>query len=188
MAAARASLRAELPRRRPTGSAPDLLDHYFTADRTKIYMAMTVTESGPVSLSEPYSAFIIPMMDSGSVFGSYYGFVRGGIWQLPIELDYINRELGVDVRLDCSVKEIDTRARQICFEENGKVIRIGYDHLVMATDTQRGQGDHDVSPAGSLETRLSGSRLGQCVQVPVLRVVSFGLRSGGERCDPRYGL
>jgi phytoene dehydrogenase-like protein len=98
-------------------------------------MAMTVTESGPVGLSEPYSAFIIPMMDSGSVFGSYYGFVRGGIWQLPIELDRINRELGVEVRLDCSVKEIDTRARQVSFEENGKVTRIGYDHLVMATDT-----------------------------------------------------
>src|SRR4029453_4969342 len=78
---------------------------------------------------------IVPMMDSGSVFGSYYGFVRGGLWQIPIELDRINRELGVDVRLQCPVREIDTRARHVSFEENGKVTRIGYDHLVMATDT-----------------------------------------------------
>ena len=45
-------------------------------------MAMTGAESGPVRLSEPYSAFIVRVMDSGSVFGSYYGFVRGGIWQV----------------------------------------------------------------------------------------------------------
>jgi phytoene dehydrogenase-like protein len=75
------------------------------------------------------------MMDSGSVFGSYYGFVREGIWQIPIELDRINRELGADVRLGCPVTKIDTRARQVSFEEGGKAIRIGYDHLVMATDT-----------------------------------------------------
>ncbi len=51
------------------GSARALLDHYFTSDRSKIYMAMTVTESGPVSLAEPYSAFTLPLMDSGSIFG-----------------------------------------------------------------------------------------------------------------------
>src|SRR4029077_17577294 len=31
-----------------TGAAGALLDHYFTADRTKVYVGMTVTESGPV--------------------------------------------------------------------------------------------------------------------------------------------
>ncbi len=135
LADAEAALGAELTRRWITGSARDLLEHYFTSEGARVYMAMTVTESGPVSLSEPYSAFIIPMMDSGSVFGSYYGFVRDGIWQIPIELDRINRELGADVRLGCPVKEIDTQARQVSFEEDGKAIRIGYDHLVMATDT-----------------------------------------------------
>ena len=63
-----------------SGSAKSLLDHYFTSERSKIYMAMTVTESGPVSLCDPYSAFTLPLMDSGSVFGGYYGFVKGGIW------------------------------------------------------------------------------------------------------------
>ena len=69
-----------------SGSARSLIDHYFTAERSKMYMAMTVTESGPVSLDDPYSAFTVPMMDSGSVFGSYYGFVKGGIWQITEEL------------------------------------------------------------------------------------------------------
>jgi hypothetical protein len=31
-------------------------------------MGMTITESGPVSLHEPYSAFTLPLMDSGSIF------------------------------------------------------------------------------------------------------------------------
>jgi phytoene dehydrogenase-like protein len=61
--------------------------------------------------------------------------VRGGLWRLPIELDRINRELGVNVRLGCPVKEIDTRARRVHFEQDGKLAQIGYDHLLMATDT-----------------------------------------------------
>jgi hypothetical protein len=52
-----------------TGTAQALLDHYFTAEKSKIYMGMTITESGPVSLYEPYSAFTLPLMDSGSIFG-----------------------------------------------------------------------------------------------------------------------
>ena len=45
------------------GSAKSLLDHYFTSERSKVFMAMTVTESGPVSLDDPYSAFTLPLMD-----------------------------------------------------------------------------------------------------------------------------
>ena len=77
-----AELGAELTSLWITGSARDLLDHYFTSERTKVRMAMDVSESGPVSLSEPYSAFILPMMSSGSVFGGDYGYVKGGIWQI----------------------------------------------------------------------------------------------------------
>jgi phytoene dehydrogenase-like protein len=135
VADAEAELGTELTRRWITGSARDLLEHYFTSDGARVYMAMTVTESGPVALSEPYSAFVVPMMDSGSVFDSYYGFVRGGIWQIPIELDRINRELGVDVRLGCPVLEVDTHARRVTFEQDGKVTHARYDHLVLATDT-----------------------------------------------------
>lgn len=53
-----------------SGCARNLLDHYFTAERTKVQIAMSVSESGPVSLDDPYSAFIIPMMSSGSVAGT----------------------------------------------------------------------------------------------------------------------
>ena len=88
-------LGAELTELWITGSARTLLDHYLRAERTKVHLAMGVNESGPVSLSEPYSAFIIPMMSSGSVFGGYYGYVRGGIWQITRELGRINQELGV---------------------------------------------------------------------------------------------
>ena len=72
-------------------------------------MSMTVTESGPVALSEPYSAFVVPMMDSGSVFGGYYGFVRGGIWQITAELDRINRELGVDAEVVAFIDDMPER-------------------------------------------------------------------------------
>jgi phytoene dehydrogenase-like protein len=156
VADAEAELGADLTRRWITGSARNLLEHYFTSEGARVYMAMTVTESGPVALSEPYSAFIIPMMDSGSVFGSYYGFVRGGIWQIPIELDRINRELGVDVRLGCPVKDIDTQSRQVSFDENGKVTRIGYDHLVMATDTVTAA---RLAGSSELARRTRGQRL-----------------------------
>ena len=51
-----------------SGSAKDLLDHYFTSDKTKLYMGMTVIESGPASIYDPGTAFTIPLMDSGSVY------------------------------------------------------------------------------------------------------------------------
>jgi phytoene dehydrogenase-like protein len=97
---------------------------------------MTVTESGPVSLSEPYSAFTIPMMDSGSVFGSYYGFVRGGIWQITRELGRINQELGVDLVLPCTVHEVDTRAVIVRYEDSTGTKTLHSDHVVLATDPQ----------------------------------------------------
>jgi phytoene dehydrogenase-like protein len=99
-------------------------------------MAMTVTESGPVSLSEPYSAFIIPMMDSGSVFGSYYGFVRGGIWQITRELGRINQELGVDLVLSCTVQEVDPNSGMVRYEDSSGAQTLHSDHLVFATDPQ----------------------------------------------------
>lgn len=80
-----------------TGSAEELLDHYFTADMTKTYMGMTVIESGPTSFRSPYSAFTIPLYDSGSVFGGGWGFAQGGLWALTEALGELNQELGVEV-------------------------------------------------------------------------------------------
>ena len=49
------------------GSAKKLLDHYFTSDKTKIYMGMTCIESGASSIHNEGTAFTIPLMDSGSI-------------------------------------------------------------------------------------------------------------------------
>ena len=90
-----------------TGNAKALFDHYLTSERLKIFMAMTISESGPVSLSEPFSAFTLPMMDSGSIFGGYYGFVKGGIWKITETLGRINQQLGVKLFLGSKVEEVD---------------------------------------------------------------------------------
>lgn len=119
-----------------TGSARDLLDHYFTSERTKVHCAMDVSESGPVSLSEPYSAFIMPMMSSGSVFGGDYGYVKGGIWKITRELGQINRELGVEFRLACSVREADIDNGVVRYENSSGTQTLHFDHLVFGTDPQ----------------------------------------------------
>ena len=117
-----------------SGSARDLMDHYFTSERSKIYMAMTVTESGPVSLSDAYSAFTLPLMDSGSIFGGYYGFVKGGIWQITEELGRINAELGVQTHLSSKLVGVDTARGNALYEHAGSEHKIDFDYLVMATD------------------------------------------------------
>ncbi len=134
LTAARDRLGRKLVRLWISGSAWDLLDHYFTADRTKIYLAMTVTESGPVSLKDPYSAFTMPLMDSGSVFGGYYGFVKDGIWRVSEELARINQELGVDIRLAARVEQVDPQIGKLRHSEGGKTTQLAFDHLVLATD------------------------------------------------------
>ena len=68
------------------GSAYNLLNNYFTSEKTKLYMGMTVTESGPASIFEDGTAFTIPLMDSGSIFHGYLGFVKGGFGKLPSSL------------------------------------------------------------------------------------------------------
>lgn len=159
VAEAEATLGPELTRLWISGSARDLLSHYFTSEEARVYMAMTVTESGPVSLSEPWSAFTIPMMDSGSVFGGYYGFVRGGIWQVTAELDRINTALGVTRHLGASVDYVDPSTGSLQFQSGGQSERVGFDHLVLATDpvtAARLVGDAElINTTG--EQRLLGS-------------------------------
>jgi phytoene dehydrogenase-like protein len=116
---ARDALGAELCRRFIEGSARSLADHYFTSERTKLYMVMTAIESGPVSLDAPFSAFNIPLLDSGSIFGGYYGFVKGGIWRITEELAIINSELGVRIETSAMV---------------GSITELDADAVVLATD------------------------------------------------------
>lgn len=117
-----------------TGSARQLLDHYLTSERGKMYMAMTVTESGPVSLDDPGSAFTLPLMDSGSIFGSYYGFVKGGIWRITEELGRINEELGVRTHLESRVIDVDASGGKVAWEHAGEELSASFDYLVLATD------------------------------------------------------
>ncbi len=131
-----AELGADLTALWITGSARTLLEHYLSSEYTRLHLAMNVTESGPVSLSEPYSAFIIPMMSSGSVFGGYYGYIRGGIWQITRELGRINQELGVELVLSCTVQDVDTRAGIVRYENSTGERVLQADHVVFATDPQ----------------------------------------------------
>jgi phytoene dehydrogenase-like protein len=131
-----AELGADLTALWITGSARTLLDHYLSGERTKLHIAMNVSESGPVSLSGPYSAFIIPIMSSGSVFGGNYGYVRGGIWQITRELGRINQELDVELVLSCTVHEVDTKTGVIRYENSTGAQTFNSDHVVFASDPQ----------------------------------------------------
>ncbi len=117
-----------------TGTAKALIDHYFTSERSKMYMAMTVTESGPVSLSDSYSAFTLPLMDSGSIFGGYYGFVKDGIWRITEELGKINAELGVKSHLSSKLVDVDTAKGRVLYEHAGSERKFSFDYLIMGTD------------------------------------------------------
>ncbi len=117
-----------------SGTARDLVDHYLTSERSKMYMAMTVTESGPVSLDDPYSAFTLPLMDSGSVFGGYNGFVKGGIWRITEELGRINAELGVVTHLSSRLADVDAAKGSATYEQDGAGRKLEFDYLLLGTD------------------------------------------------------
>jgi len=117
-----------------SGSAKDLLDHYFSSEKAKLYMGMTVIESGPASIYDPGTAFTIPLMDSGSIFDGYWGFVKTGIWKITENLTEINKELGVKFYLESNIKEVDSSERSILFSKSNKDTKLNYDHLIFATD------------------------------------------------------
>ena len=155
-----------------SGSARALLDHYFTSDRSKIYMAMTVTESGPVSLAEPYSAFTLPLMDSGSIFGGYYGFVEGGIWRVTRELGRLNSELGVVAQLSSPVHEVDTSRNIVRYQSGGQEQKVAYDQLVLATDPKTAArlvgSETEIQETESLRYRGSSGKLTIMFRNPVV--------------------
>ena len=116
------------------GTAKNLLDYYFTSEKSKLYMGMTVIESGPASIYDPGTAFTIPLMDSGSVFDGYWGFVKTGIWKITETLSDINLNLGVQVYLNSSITEVNTTSKIISFVKDSKDEKLNYDHLIFATD------------------------------------------------------
>ena len=110
------------------GSAYDLLNNYFNSEKTKLYMGMTVTESGPASIYDEGTAFTIPLMDSGSIFNGYWGFVKQGIWKITEKLDLINRELGVDTILSANITTIDTDKKKIYLQIKKLIWYFGFRH------------------------------------------------------------
>ena len=116
------------------GSAKDLLDHYFTSEKTKVYMGMTVIESSPSSYNEKGTSFTIPLMDSGSIFGGYWGFVKQGIWKISEELLELNNELGIETILNSEINDIDTDKGRISYTNNNLDSKIYYDYLLFCTD------------------------------------------------------
>ena len=116
------------------GSAKDLLDHYFTSEKTKVYMGMTVIESSPTSFNEKGTSFTIPLMDSGSIFGGYWGFVKDGIWKISDELLKLNNELGIKTILNSEINDIDTNKGKISYTSNNIDSKIYYDYLLFCTD------------------------------------------------------
>jgi phytoene dehydrogenase-like protein len=134
LAQARRALGPKLTSLWITGSARRLLDHYFTSDRVKLFYAVSVTESGAVSLDEPYTAFTIPLMSSGGVFDGKWGFVKGGIWRLTEELAKINRRRGVRIVTDAEVTAISPQDLSVSYSRRGKRHRIAADKIVIATD------------------------------------------------------
>ena len=117
-----------------TGSAKNLLDHYFSSEKTKLYMGMTVIESGPASIYDPGTAFTIPLMDSGSIFDGYWGFVKTGIWKITENLTEINRRLGVKFYLDSEIQQVDNKSNSVSFSQKNREYKLNYDHLIFATD------------------------------------------------------
>ena len=154
-----------------SGTARQLVDHYFTSERSKMFMAMTITESGPVSLDDPYSAFTMPLMDSGSIFGGYYGFVRGGIWQITSELGRINTELGVRTILASWLVDVDAAGGRATVEQDGNESVLDFDYLMLGTDpltAARLVGDGDqVATVGRQRFRGSSGKLNMMFRKPV---------------------
>jgi phytoene dehydrogenase-like protein len=73
-------------------------------------------------------------MDSGSIFGGYYGFVREGIWQVTETLAQINQEQGVDIQLSSQVLAVEPERGQLQLEQAGQLMTLPFDYLVLATD------------------------------------------------------
>lgn len=128
------ALGAEISELWISGTARNLMNHYFSSEAMKVYASIDVTESGPVSLDSQYSAFTIPLMASGSVFGGSWGFVKGGLPKIVEELGKINEELGVQIITSAEVLHSDSAAQTISYRHMGSEHSINYDKLVFASD------------------------------------------------------
>lgn len=117
-----------------TGTGRDLVNHYFTSDSLKLLTLIPVNESGPVSIDAPFSAFNIPLMNSGSVFKGKWGFVKGGIWNVARELGVLNRDAGVRTVTSATVTGVDDATGTVTYRKNGKQKEVSSDIILFATE------------------------------------------------------
>lgn len=127
-------LGAGLTQRWILGTARELLDYYFTSNKTKMFFTIEVTESGPVSIDSPYSAFNIGLMASGGMFEGKWGFVKGGISQIARTLAAINYELGVHLMTNVDVNVVSPKLSLVEFSVGDQTYVQRADIIVFATD------------------------------------------------------
>lgn len=133
---AHSRLGSELTQRWIAGSAADLMHHYFSSEKMKVFCSLDVTESGPVSLYSPYSAFTIPLMASGSVFGGEWGFVKGGLWRLTEELSALNAAAGIQMITAAQVMSVSTKDLTVSYIHYGKNKTLSANYVIFATDPE----------------------------------------------------
>ncbi len=126
----------EMAERWILGSARSLLDYYFTAAQTKLLFSTDVTESGPVPLDSPYSAFSMALMSSGTIFDGDWGFVKGGIWKIAEALASINLALGVKIITQARVLALTDSKKHfdVTYEMDGKSCQDHADLVLFASD------------------------------------------------------
>ena len=134
IAKARRRLGLSLAKRWISGSARNLLEHYFTSDKTKMFFYIEVTESGPVAFDSPYSAFNVALMNTGSIFDGKWGFVKGGIANITRTLATINAELGVKLVTGVDIRSVSASAPSVIYYWGCKPYVERADLFVFATD------------------------------------------------------
>ncbi|MBX9724700.1 MAG: NAD(P)/FAD-dependent oxidoreductase [Candidatus Obscuribacterales bacterium] len=143
-----------------SGSAKKLMDHYFSSEEMKIFWSIEVTESGPVPLDSPYSAFTIPLLASGSIFDGEWGFVKGGLWKLTECLAEINKEIGVKIFCDTQIESLSPVDCTVTYVVDNKRETLKCDQIIFATDPHTAAalvGDDELISTVSAKQALGSS-------------------------------
>lgn len=146
----------ELTARWISGSARNLLDYYFTSDKTKMFFYIEVTESGPVEFDSPHSAFNVALMNTGAIFEGKWGFVSGGIGKITETLANINKDLGVELVTGTEIISVAKTGKEVRFAIDGQVRKEKTDFIVFATDPLTAA---CLLKDKKLETQVSGKKM-----------------------------
>ncbi|MBX9878016.1 MAG: NAD(P)/FAD-dependent oxidoreductase [Candidatus Obscuribacterales bacterium] len=150
------TLGQELSDRWISGSARDLLNYYFTSEKTKMFFYIEVTESGPVEFDSPYSAFNVALMNTGAIFDGKWGFVSGGIGKITETLADINAELGVNLVSGVEIRSVAKSGKEVRYVFDGQLHKLKTDYVVFATDPLSAA---RLLQDSKLEVRVSGKKM-----------------------------